>query len=211
MSAARLKGLLLLAGAAFAGLTLLAWTQPWFDIVLTDGIALSVTGEVAAPALTALALTGLVLVGSLSIAGPFFRVVLGSLQTLLGITVALNSVLAIVDPVGASGAAISEATGVAGVQRVDQVASFAVTLWPWLALLSGALLIAAGIAVVATSKRWPGSSRKYNTVRLAPADGTRTSVDDWDALSSGDDPTGDNPTGDASDDTAPAGDSAPRT
>jgi len=189
MSAARLKLLSLLAGAAFAGLTLLAWTQTWFEIVLTDGKSLSVTGEVAAPALTALALTGLVLVGSLSIAGPFFRVVLGSLQTLLGITVALSSVLAIVDPIGASGAAISEATGVAGVQRVDQVTSSATTVWPWLALLAGALLIASGIFVVATSKRWPGSSRKYSAVRLAPADGTRSSVDDWDALSDGADPT----------------------
>jgi len=189
MPAARLKLLAILGGAAFAGLTLLAWTQPWFDIVLTDGNSLSVTGEVAAPALTALALTGLVLVGSLSIAGPFFRVVLGSLQTLLGITVALSSVLAIVDPIGASGAAISEATGIAGVQRVDQVTSFTSTVWPWLSLLSGALLIAAGIFVVATSKRWPGSSRKYSAVRLAPADGSRSSVDDWDALSDGDDPT----------------------
>ena len=189
MSSARLKLLSLLAGAAFAGLTLLAWTQTWFEVVLTDGNSLSVTGEVAAPALTALALTGLVLVGSLSIAGPFFRVILGSLQTLLGITVALSSVLAIVDPIGSSGAAISEATGVAGVQRVDQVASLATTAWPWLALLAGALLIASGIFVVATTKRWPGSSRKYSAVRLAPADGARSSVDDWDALSDGADPT----------------------
>jgi len=63
------------------------------------------------------------------------------------------------------------------------------TAWPILALVAGALLIATGLLVVATARRWPGATRKYQTVRLAPADGARTSVDDWDALSGGDDPT----------------------
>jgi len=189
MTPARLKLLLLVAGIIFSALALLSWTQPWFELTLVDSQELSVTGEVAAPALTALALTGLVLVGALAIAGPFFRVVLGSLQALLGFTVGFSAVLAILDPVEASGAAVTEATGVAGDLLVNEVASYAGTVWPWFAIAAGALLILTGFAVVATARRWPGSGRKYQAVRMAPADGSRSSVDDWDSLSGGNDPT----------------------
>jgi len=189
MTPARLKLLLLLAGVAFSGLALLSWTQPWFTLTLVDSQSLSVTGETAAPALTALALTGLVLVGALAIAGPFFRVVLGSLQALLGFTVGFSAVLAILDPVVASGADVTAATGVSGDLLVNEVASYDGTAWPWFAVAAGALLILTGFAVVATAKRWPGTGRKYQAVRVAPADGSRSSVDDWDALSGGNDPT----------------------
>jgi uncharacterized membrane protein (TIGR02234 family) len=185
----RLKLVLLLAGVAFSGLALLSWTQPWFELTLVDSQSLSVTGEIAAPALTALALTGLVLVGALAIAGPFFRVVLGSLQALLGFTVGYSAVLAILNPVVASGAAVTTATGVSGDLLVNEVSSFSSTAWPWFAVAAGALLILTGFAVVATAKRWPGTGRKYQAVRVAPADGPRSSVDDWDALSGGNDPT----------------------
>lgn len=189
MTAARMKLLLVLAGIAFSGLTLLAWTQEWFSITLLDGGVLRVTGEIAAPALTALALTGLVLVGALSIAGPVFRVILGALQALLGFTVALSALLAINDSVRASAAAITTATGVSGELVGEQVGATVTTAWPMIALIAGALLIATGVLVVATARRWPGSTRKYQAVRLTPAEGSRTAVDDWDSLSDGEDPT----------------------
>jgi hypothetical protein len=189
MTATRMKLLLLLAGIAFSALTLLAWTQEWFALTLLDGAVLSVAGEIAAPALTALALTGLVLVGALSIAGPFFRVILGSLQALLGFTVGLSAVIAIANPLTSSAAAITAATGVSGASAGEQVDVVAGTAWPWVALVAGALLVVTGILVVATARRWPGATRKYQAVRLTGVDGTRTAVDDWDALSGGDDPT----------------------
>lgn len=189
MSATRMKLLLLLAGIAFSCLALLSWTQEWFALTLPDGAVLSVTGEVAAPALTALALTGLVLVGALSIAGPFFRVILGSTQALLGFTVSLSAAIAIANPLAASAASITAATGVSGELAGEQVDVTTATAWPWVALVAGALIVATGILVVATARRWPGATRKYQAVRLEPAEGSRTAVDDWDALSDGDDPT----------------------
>jgi len=189
MTAGRLKLSLLLAGIAFSGLALLSWTQEWFSLTLLDGAVLRVTGETAAPALTALALTGLVLVGALSIAGPLFRVILGSLQVLLGFTVGLSAVLAIANPLTSSAADITAATGVSGDLVREQVESSSGTAWPWVALVAGALLVVTGILVVATATRWPGATRKYQAVRMAPAEGPRTAVDDWDALSGGDDPT----------------------
>ena len=189
MTARRLKLSLLLAGLLLSGLVFLGWTQQWFAISLADGPTLSIGGDVAAPALSTLALTCLVLIGALSIAGPFFRVVLGVLQTALGATVVLSGVLALADPVRASVASISDATGIAGNDAVHAlVASTSIALWPWLSTVAGVLIAVVGVTVAVTSRRWPGSSRKYSAVKLEPA-GERTAVDDWDALSDGNDPT----------------------
>jgi hypothetical protein len=184
------KPLVILAGALLALGALISWTQVWFGVTLQDGARLDIDGQVAAPALSALALTSLVLVGALSIAGPFFRVVFGVLESLIGVAIVFSAVLAITDPVGASRPAISVATGLAGDQAVaDTVRSLEPSLWPWLALLAGALIVLAGAAIIVLGRRWPGSSRRYQATRLEPADGPRSSVDDWDALSGGDDPT----------------------
>jgi hypothetical protein len=186
----RSKSLVLLVGALLGLATLIAWTQVWFTVSVADGARLDVAGQVAAPALSALALTSIVLVGALSIAGPFFRFVLGALESLIGVAIVFSAVVALGDPVHAASPTVSAATGVAGDASVRElVTGLAQTPWPWVALVSGALIIAAGIAIIVVGRRWPGSSRKYQAVRLEPADAGRTSVDDWDALSGGSDPT----------------------
>ena len=188
MTPRRLKLVLLLAGIVLAGLVFLGWTQEWFSVTLTEGQTLPVGGDKAAPALSTLALTCLVLVGALSIAGPFFRVVLGVLEALLGVTIVLSGVIALSNPVTASGAVITDATGVAGTDNLAaQVATVSVGLWPWISTVAGALLIVAGLVVVVTSRRWPGSGRKYSAVRLEPTGDDP--VADWDAQSHGEDPT----------------------
>jgi ascorbate-specific PTS system EIIC-type component UlaA len=132
-----------------------------------------------------------VLVGALAIAGPFFRVVFGVLEAFIGVAVLFSAVLAVSDPVAASGSAISTATGVAGDKSVAAlVDTIDGSVWPWIALVCGVLMLVAGAVIIVASRRWPGSaSRKYQTTRLEPAAGERTSVDDWDALSGGNDPT----------------------
>lgn len=188
MTPSRVKLSLLLAGLALSGLIILAWTRSWFAIGLADGSTLDVAGDVAAPALSTLALTCLVLNGALSIAGPVFRVILGLLEALLGVTVVLSGALALANPVKASAATISDATGVAGAEPIAALAvSVSITAWPWVATFAGTLLVVLGVLVVATAARWPGSGRKYSAVRLAPE--SRDAVDDWDSLSDGNDPT----------------------
>jgi len=185
------KSIVLLASALIAILTLVSWTQVWFGVTLVGGGALEVDGQVAAPALSALALTSLVLVGALAIAGPFFRIVFGVLEVLIGVAVVFSGVLAVSDPVAASASAISTATGVAGKASVAQsVESINGGVWPWIALICGVLMLVAGAAIIVLSRRWPNSaSRKYQTTRLEPVPTQRTAVDDWDALSGGNDPT----------------------
>jgi len=186
----RLKFVAILAGLLLSGLTLLTWTQVWYDITLTTGQSLSVGGDVAAPALTALALSSLALAGALSIAGVVFRVVLGLLQAAIGALVITSAAIAIADPIAASARSISAATGVSGGQSVAELVSqVSATPWPLLALLCGILLTLLGLSIVATARLWPPSSRKYQAVRLESADGERSAIGDWDALSDGRDPT----------------------
>ncbi|QYF74946.1 Trp biosynthesis-associated membrane protein [Cryobacterium sp. PAMC25264] len=211
-SSRRIKPLLILAVIAASGLALLAWTQTWATLQVTlDGAsaqALEVTGSIAAPGLTALALAGLALAGALTIAGPVIRIILGLLEILLGVSVILSAGLAIGDPVGAGSAAVTAATGIAGSESTRAGVSQAqLTGWPYLALAAGVFMLIIGLAVCVTARRWPGPTKRYETTRFAPADGAgeptpgtaaetpggqtrpRDAVDDWDGLTRGDDPT----------------------
>lgn len=196
MTGRRAKLLLILAGVLAAAVVLGAWTQDWFSITIDTGQVLPVPGSVAAPALTALALSELVLLGAIAIAGPFFRIVLAIIEVFVGIAIGFSALVAILDPVSASSSTISSATGVAGDKSIAAlVTAQSATAWPWIALVGGVLVILLAIAMVVTARSWPGSSsRKYQATRMAPAENTsaprqRTAVDDWDALSGGDDPT----------------------
>lgn len=164
----RAKYLALLALVVGSLLTMLASTQTWFTVHLTDvaehTTTLAVPGSAAAPALTALSLAGLALTAALAIAGPVFRIVLALLGLLLGASVLISSISALADALRASSATITTATGVAGsasvARLVDRVAA---ELWPGVAVAGGVVLVLASAAVVVTNRLWPGPSRKYQT------------------------------------------------
>lgn len=190
----RLKNLTMIAGLLLSGLVLLTWTGTWFQLTL-DGhsaskTSLSVTGNTAAPALIALALAGLALVGALAIAGRAIRMVLGIVEVLLGFIVAYSAVVALQNPAEASAALITGATGVSGnASIVAMVTTVSVSVWPFLAVTAGVLVMALGILILVTGRRWPESSRKYQANPVeADAPGTNPAAD-WDSLSGGGDPT----------------------
>lgn len=206
MTARRLKLAVILLVLAASALALLAWTQVWITAdALQPGSAaktLAVTGSTAAPGLTALALAGVALAGALTIAGPIIRVVLGLLEILLGLSVGLAAALALGDPAGASAALITAATGIAGKESVtDGVVASVSTPWPYLALVAGVAMAAAGLIILVTARRWPGPGSRYQAVRFAAADASGATatdlsgdpssdaVDDWDGLTRGEDPT----------------------
>lgn len=173
----------------------MAWTQTWLDVELAPGsptTAVTVDGAVAAPALAALALAGLALGAALAIAGLLFRILLGVLNIVLGGCIALSAVLVLNGPVAASEAAVTDVTGIAGSDSIaDLVSATSLTPWPVVALATGVLLAVVGVAILVTAQRWPSSSRKYSAARLEPVDGDAMpdSVDSWDDLTRGDDPT----------------------
>ena len=188
MTGSRLKLLSLVLVGALAALVLLAWSQPWFTVTLPDE-TIAVAGDVAGAGLPPLALASLALVLALAIAGPGFRIILGILETLLGLVVGLVSGIALGDPVAASAPAITEATGVSGADSLAAlVEGVTTTAWPAVALIGGIMMGLLGIAIAITGGRWPRSGRKYSRSRLESADGS-SPIDEWDALSEGDDPT----------------------
>jgi uncharacterized membrane protein (TIGR02234 family) len=193
----RVRTLALIAPAATAVLALLAWTQPWVIAMIAPDVEVQASGDIAAPALPALALAALALVAALALSGPIFRMILGTLLMLISVAIITSGVLAIVDPVGAVAAAVTTVSGVEGDASVrSAVQSTVVTAWPSLALISGVAGVLGGLFIILTARRWPASVRKYDAVRTASASRDVSGVDTpaeplgaWDALSDGRDPT----------------------
>jgi len=186
----RLKAYSLLGIVILAALVFTAWSQTWFTLTVQQK-PFEVAGSVAGSALAPIALASLALVAALAIAGPFFRVVLGVLLALLGVCVVVVSTFAIANPVVAATAAITKSTGVAGPASVDKlVTATSMTGWPIVAIVLGILLVLLGLGIAPTARSWPESGRKYTRSRLVAADGEGLDpVQEWDALSEGDDPT----------------------
>lgn len=188
--ASRLKLISLVGIAALAALIFADWSQNWFTLTV-QGKPFPVSGQVAGSALSALALASLALIAALAIAGRFFRAVLAVLLALLGACVIAVSAFAIGNPVVAATSAITKATGVAGTQSVAAlVTTTSLTAWPVVAIVLGALMTLLGLAIAPTARSWPDSGRKYSRSRLTEADtDAQDPVQEWDALSEGDDPT----------------------
>lgn len=197
MSPSRIRSVSVLVLLALNALVVLTWSQTWVD-ARSEGEPLPIPGSAAGGAELPLALTGLVLVAALLIAGRVFRVILPVLQALLGACVAIAAALVLADPVSAARPEVARATGITGSDTaVDAVA----TGWPTAALVLGILLVLAGIGVAATVGRWPRPTSRFDRTRAESAEGhasggvdgsptgRRDAVDEWDALSDGEDPT----------------------
>jgi hypothetical protein len=190
MTPSRLRLLTMVVIAAEAGLVSLAWSQTWYLLRLS-GAEYAVGGDVAGGALLPLALASLTLVAALALAGPVFRVILAVLDALLGVCVVAVCAWSLSDPVRASLPVLIEGTGFTADEQtfVDEIASTVTTPWPIVGLVAGVLMILTGLAVAVTSRAWPASGRKYTRTRAVTPEGG--SIQDWDALTEGDDPTTD--------------------
>lgn len=209
----RTKSLALLLVLATSAATFLGWSQEWSTLRIggQSPALVPVAGSVAAPALSALALSSLALAGALAIAGRVLRVVLGILQTLIGATVALTAVAAVAGPVQAGEAAVTTVTGVAGSTAVAQlVVGWTTTPWGPVTLVAGLASALTGVLVAITGPRWPTGRSRYDAPgdepvrRIVPREDP---VAAWDSLSGGADPTRREP-GDAPED-APQADGRP--
>ncbi len=211
MDSARIRSGVVVAGITFSGLAFVAWTQPWLTVSLVDGTTVEVSGDAAAPGLAALSLAALAVFASLAIAGPGVGTVLAFVAIAIGMLVASSGIGACADPLSAATSAVTSATGVAGANSLATlIESIVSTPWGVVAIVAGACLVLTGIGTLATSRRWPRANRKYSALGPAaqpPSTGqivskhnsrqqdrpeivaSRSSIDDWDSLSKGDDPT----------------------
>lgn len=188
----RVRALALVLPVVAAAAAFLAWSQMWVTVMLADGRTVGATGDAAAPAIPPFALAALALVGTLALAGVVFRVVLGILQSLLGLGIAVSGGLALADPLAAAAGPLTEATGVDGLVGIRPlVEALTTSVWPAVAIAAGGGAVVIGIGIALTASRWPQRTRRYDAVRLAPTGGSDRvdRIDAWDALSDGDDPT----------------------
>ncbi|WP_261555341.1 Trp biosynthesis-associated membrane protein [Frankia tisae] len=143
-------------------------------------LAVHWTGGDIASAATALALVGLAAAVAIIATRRIGRPIVGLLAVAAGIGIAYVAVHVGSDPLAA-------------LRDTDQVRQFAPggraeisgvhrTVAPWLAMLGGVLLTAAGGLAVLRGRSWPGMSGRYQAREARP-------VDAWDAIERGRDPT----------------------
>ncbi|MFV0374303.1 Trp biosynthesis-associated membrane protein [Microbacterium sp.] len=190
---ARARTIAVLAIVAGGGGALIASTQPWLDVVVTDAHAsLWVTGSDAMALLAPLSLAALALGLALALVGRVFRYVFAVLALILGLGLIVGTAaVAVGIPVDAYAAAVTETTGLSGADTVrDAVTGITVTGWPVLAVFGGCAVVAGGAWTLTTAHLWPVGGRRYAPDAESPV-GSRShdAVDDWDDLSRGEDPT----------------------
>ncbi len=172
----------------------LSSTQTWLHVALVDSTAdsLAVTGSAALPVLAPASLAVLALGVALSIVGTVVRYVFGAVAVVIaGALGVATAAVAYELPVSAVARAVTDATGITGDEPVSRLVSgISATAWPTLTLLFWLVLLAAGVFVLVTARRWTATGRKYRTDAAAAAtSGPLDAVDSWDGLSRGEDPT----------------------
>lgn len=181
---------------------------PWLLVPVSTAIAettVSVPGSTAVPAAPASALV--VLAGGLAvaIAGRVARVVAAVAVAGAGLLAAVAAVRFVADPAAAALAASAEATGLRELAGTPSV-----TPWPLVAAGLGGLAALAAVTVAFASRRWESGAGGRRFERAVPDGGASSgetpggasagteaepvdvrtrAMDDWDALSRGDDPT----------------------
>lgn len=199
----RARLLAVLAALVVGAMGVISSTQTWLVAVLDDGAGheLTVTGAAAVPVLTPLSLAVLALGGALSIVGVVLRYAFGVLTVAIaGLLAFLSAQIAFTTPVSAVASTVTSATGITGAEAVDAlVASVTATPWPALTFALSILLLAAGLLILATARRWTRNGRRYESETAtaaeaapdAPASRPFDAIDSWDDLSRGADPTAD--------------------
>lgn len=159
---------LVLVGAALA---LLASTQPWVSIAGLVEVT-GTRGRQVSPGAFALGLVGLAGLVAVLATRSLGRRIVGALVVLAGLGL-----------VWTSGWARSD-RGWAGYGLPAGEPSS--TVWPWVSVAGGVLLVLGGVLTLVRGGRWPGMSSRYDR----PSRRSRTSEDDtWRALDRGEDPT----------------------
>jgi uncharacterized membrane protein (TIGR02234 family) len=197
----RARLLAVLTTLAVGALGVISSTQTWLVVTLDDGgrHELAVTGAAAVPVLAPLSLAVLALGAALSIVGLVLRYVFGVLTVAIAGTLGfLSAQVAFATPVGAVASTVTAATGITGISTVDTlVATITATPWPALTLTATVILLAGGLVILVTARRWGRSGRRYESDAGTPtesdAEATASrphdAIDSWDDLSRGTDPT----------------------
>jgi len=185
--------LILLLGGVLA---LIGATQTWvaatgFEATRIQNVQLS--GQEAAPVITAMAFVTVVAGAALSIVRTVGRWVIGIVAILATVMMGWATINVMVNPLGAAAQKIAETTGTSGVAG-DTAATIEVSLLPWLTVIGSGIGLVGALIALTVGASWPvGKTKKYDIGVQRPtaqkADGRLDEIDTWDELSRGEDPT----------------------
>ncbi|MFL0566457.1 Trp biosynthesis-associated membrane protein [Microbacterium sp. 179-I 1D1 NHS] len=165
-------------------------TQTWLEATVDDGSAvpIPVPGTDALAVVAPLSLAALALALALTIVGRVLRYAFAVIAVALGAGLGWGAFrIASQRPVDAVAGPVTDATGLSGAQGIAGVVSeITATPWPAVTVAASVLIILGGVVALATAHRWTSAGRKYRTDRTS---GPRGSIDSWDDLSRGEDPT----------------------
>ena len=200
----------LFAAFVLSAIILIGWSQTWFFLEVTfpteNSEGLAVSGQIAAPGLSAFGLAGFAITAALALSSVVIRRILGVLLLGLGVSVALLSISAWSDPVVSAAPQLTALSAISDIETLRTfVISSTATAWPGISAVAGILLIPVGIIIVFTSGKWGTGSRKFDRVDSSSSnqaqakprqsageankDVSSVNIDAWDSLSHGTDPT----------------------
>lgn len=210
MNYRKFKSYSLFAAFVLSAVILIGWSQTWFFLEVTfpteNSEGLAVSGQIAAPGLSAFGLAGFAITAALALSSVVIRRILGVLLFGLGVAVVFMSISAWSDPVLA---AASQLTALSAISDIETLRTFVIsssaTVWPGITAVAGILLVPAGIIIVFTAGKWGTGSRKFDRVGPSGSDSgqakppqrapdenkdvSSVNIDAWDSLSHGTDPT----------------------
>lgn len=156
------------------GSVLVLWASGRDWVRETGGGVIAASGGRLSPVLTPLALAVLAGVVAVLATKGLARRLVGALIALCGAGAAV-----------AAWRATDHATVMSALS--GKISGWDTTVWPWVAILGGVLMAAAGALAVLRGSRWTGMSARYD--RPGPREARQDDRSLWDALDRGDDPT----------------------
>ena len=210
MNYRKFKTYSLFAAFVLSAAILISWSQTWFFLEVTfptvNSEGLAVSGQIAAPGLSAFGLAGFAITAALALSSVVIRRILGVLLLGLGIAVVFISVSAWTDPVLAAAPQLTSLSAISDIETLRTfVLSSSLTAWPGISVVAGILLVPLGIIIVFTAGKWGTGSRKFDRVDPSSSDSVQAkprqstvgenkdsssvNIDAWDSLSHGTDPT----------------------
>jgi uncharacterized membrane protein (TIGR02234 family) len=179
------RQLLVAVGLCLLGsvLVLVAVSRAWVSASVTAAAPLpsrrfEEVGSQLAPGARALALVGIAAVAALPATRRLGRTLVGLLIAAAGVGIVAVLVRVLLDPVAALSRTKATHADFDGAVRLGA--------WPYVAVLGGVLLLAAGALVVVRGRSWVAMSSRYDAPSRRSAAGEPSL---WESLDRGEDPT----------------------
>ncbi|PYC87817.1 TIGR02234 family membrane protein [Streptomyces tateyamensis] len=177
---------MLLLTVVGAVLVLVAVGRTWARGTAAGGLAVAASGSQISGLPGALALVGLASAVAVFAVRGAGRQLVGVLVVAAGLGAAAGAAL------GAGDSSTVDALAASRLALTGTVAEqVSHTLWPYVAVLGGLLLAAAGALTLLRGRDWPAMGARYEapTAKAAAKSGANTPADLWKALDRGEDPT----------------------